>query len=40
MNTHYTQEQIECANKTDLAELLCSQSETLIKSGREYKEEF
>ncbi len=39
MNTHYTQEQIECTNKTDLAELLRSQGETLIKNG-EYKEGF
>ena len=35
MNAHYTQEQIDCANKTDLAEFLRSQGETLIKSGRE-----
>ena len=37
MNAHYTQEQIDCANKTDLAEFLRSQGETLIKSGREYR---
>lgn len=33
----YTQQQINCANSTDLAEFLLSQGEELIKSGREYR---
>ena len=33
----YTQQQIDCANSTDLAEFLLSQGEELIKSGREYR---